>query len=148
MKKYKSFFSNMNKKARFRENQFASEGVPFTVIFLEILSQVRVYHWQSFGYAEHTALGSYYDTMSDLIDTFVESYQGQFGRVFVDVSKLELEDMKEYSIINYINDTARWLREFKRKLNDSDAYNTNALQNMLDEMVGETDKLKYLLTLN
>lgn len=148
MKKYKSFFSNMNKKARFRENQFASEGVPFTVIFLEILSQVRIYHWQSFGYAEHTALGSYYDTMSDLIDGFVESYQGQFGRVFVDVSKVELEDMKEYSIINYINDTARWLREFKRKLNDSDAYNTNALQNMLDEMVGETDKLKYLLTLN
>lgn len=147
MKTYKSMF-NKNNKSKFRENQFASENVPFTVIFLEILSQIRVYHWQSFGYAEHTALGGYYDTMSDLIDTFVESYQGQFGRVFVDVSKVELEDMKEYSIINYINDTARWLREFKRKLNDSDAYNTNALQNMLDEMVGETDKLKYLLTLN
>lgn len=145
MRPYVSAFS---KKTKFRENQFSSEGVPFTVIFLEILSQVRIYHWQSFGYAEHTALGSYYDTMSGLIDGFVESYQGQFGRVFVDVSKVELEDMKEYSIINYINDTARWLREFKRKLNDSDAYNTNALQNMLDEMVGETDKLKYLLTLN
>lgn len=148
MKKYKSFFSNSIKKGKLKENQFASENVPFTVIFLEILSQVRVYHWQSFGYAEHTALGNYYDTMSDLIDTFVESYQGQFGRVFVDVSKVELEDMREYSIINYVNDTARWLRDFRKKLVESDNYNTNALQNMLDEMIGETDKLKYLLTLD
>lgn len=148
MRKYNSVYKQQGNKSRFKENQFNSADVTFTVIFLEILSQIRIYHWQSFGYAEHTALGNYYDTMSDLIDSFVESYQGQYGRVFVDVSKIELEDMKEYSIINYVNDTSRWLREFKRKLNDSDAYNTNALQNMLDEMVGETDKLKYLLTLD
>lgn len=147
MRKYSSVYKQQGNKSRLKENQFDSEGVPFTVIFLEILSQVRIFHWQSFGYAEHTALGNYYDTVSDLIDGFVESYQGQYGRVFVDVSKVELEDMKEYSIINYVNDTSRWLRDFRKKLAESDNYNTNALQNMLDEMIGETDKLKYLLTL-
>lgn len=144
MKKYKSIFENKSLK----EHQFDSPGVQFTVVFLEILSQVRIYHWQSFGYAEHTALGNYYDSMSGLIDGFVESYQGQFGRVFVDVSKVELEDMKEYSIVNYINNVGQWLRKFRSELETRDSYNTTDLQNQLDEMIGATDKLKYLLTLN
>ena len=145
MKKYQSIFKESNKK-KLNENQFGSPVV-FTVIFLEILSQVRIYHWQSFGYAEHTALGNYYDAMSDLVDGFVESYQGKFGRVFVDVSKLEIEDMKEYSIINYVNDICSWLKSFRRELEERDSYNTTDLQNQLDEMISATDKLKYLLTL-
>lgn len=139
MKKYKSIY---------REAQFNTPDVPFTIVFLEILSQVRIYHWQTFGYAEHTALGEYYSFLSNLIDSFVESYQGQFGRVYIGASSMQVEDMKEYGVINFINNTSRWLREFKAKLNDSDSYNTNALQNILDEMIGSTDKLKYLLTLN
>jgi hypothetical protein len=146
LKKYQSIFKESNKK-KLNENQFGSPVV-FTVIFLEILSQVRIYHWQSFGYAEHTALGNYYDAMSDLVDGFVESYQGKFGRVFVDVSKLEIEDMKEYSIINYVNDICSWLKSFRRELEERDSYNTTDLQNQLDEMIGATDKLKYLLTLS
>jgi len=145
LKKYQSIFKESNKK-KLNENQFGSPVV-FTVIFLEILSQVRIYHWQSFGYAEHTALGNYYDAMSDLVDGFVESYQGKFGRVFVDVSKLEIEDMKEYSIINYVNDICSWLKSFRRELEERDSYNTTDLQNQLDEMISATDKLKYLLTL-
>ena len=143
MKKYKSIF----KKKNLKEHQFGVSGIQFTVVFLEILSQVRIYHWQSFGYAEHTALGNYYDSMSGLIDGFVESYQGQFGRVFVDMSKVELEDMKEYSIVNYINNIGQWLRKFRSELESRDAYSTTDLQNQLDEMIGATDKLKYLLTL-
>lgn len=144
MKRYKPVFKE-NKKI-YKENQFNKE-VEFVVIFLEILSQIRVFHWQSFGYAEHTALGSYYDTMSDLIDGFVESYQGKFGRVFVDMCNIEIEDMKEYSIINYVNDTCTWLKKFRHHLENVDSYNTTDLQNQLDEMIQETDKLKYLLTL-
>lgn len=144
MKRYKPVFKE-NKKI-YKENQFNKE-VEFVVIFLEILSQIRVFHWQSFGYAEHTALGSYYDTMSDLVDGFVESYQGKFGRVFVDMCNIEIEDMKEYSIINYVNDTCTWLKKFRHHLENLDSYNITDLQNQLDEMIQETDKLKYLLTL-
>lgn len=145
MKKYVSLFKE-NKKS-YKEHQFDSQNVEFVVVFLEILSQIRVYHWQSFGYAEHTALGSYYDAMSDLIDGFVESYQGKFGRVFINFSKTELEDMKEYSIVNYIEKISKWLRSFRKGLENADSYNTTDLQNQLDEMIQETDKLKYLLTL-
>ena len=147
MKKYNGV-SKRRTKINFRENQFDTPDVQFVVIFLEILSQVRIYHWQSFGYAEHTALGNYYDTMSDLVDGFVESYQGNFGRVFVDCSKILIEDMKEYSIVNYIQDAGSWLRKFRSELEAKDSYNTTELQNQLDEMIAATDKLKYLLTLS
>jgi hypothetical protein len=145
----KSYNRSYKQNKRFlKENQFNEPDVSFIVIFLEILSQVRIYHWQSFGYAEHTALGNYYDTMSDLVDCFLESYQGNFGRVFVDCSKILIEDMKEYSIVNYIQDAGSWLRKFRSELETKDSYNTTELQNQLDEMIAATNKLKYLLTLN
>jgi len=147
MKRYKSVFQKNNlKESKLKEFKLMEKD-SFIIVFLEILSQIRVYHWQSFGYAEHTALGNYYDTMSDLVDGFVESYQGKYGREFINVGVLHLEDMKEYSIPNYCKDISDWLRVFRKSLETMDSYNTTDLQNMLDEMIGSTDKLAYLLTL-
>jgi hypothetical protein len=142
MKRYKSVFQKNNLK----ESKLMEKD-SFIIVFLEILSQIRVYHWQSFGYAEHKALGNYYDTMSDLVDGFVESYQGKYGREFVNVGVLHLEDMKEYSIPNYCKDISDWLRVFRKSLENMDSYNTTDLQNTLDEMIASTDRLAYLLTL-
>lgn len=142
MKRYKTVF----KERKIKESHLM-EKESFISVFLEILSQIRVYHWQSFGYAEHTALGNYYDAMSDLVDGFVESYQGKYGREFINECVLHLEDMKEYSIPNYCKNISDWLRVFRKSLEEMDSYNTTDLQNQLDEMIQETDKLSYLLTL-
>ena len=36
-------------------------------------------HWRTKSYAEHVALGDFYDSVVDLIDNLVECYQGNFG---------------------------------------------------------------------
>jgi plastocyanin domain-containing protein len=45
----------------------------------------HVYHLQVRGdegsHAAHTALGEYYEGILDLIDTVIETYQGQYGIV-------------------------------------------------------------------
>ena len=44
--------------------------------------QAHIFHWQTTGpgsYAAHKALGKYYDTILDMIDSLVESYQGKHG---------------------------------------------------------------------
>ena len=42
--------------------------------FLPLLHQV--FHWQTQSYAEHEALGEYYESLTDLNDKLVESWQG------------------------------------------------------------------------
>lgn len=37
---------------------------------------VHIYHLQSKSYAQHMALGSFYDAIPGLVDTMVEAYQG------------------------------------------------------------------------
>lgn len=45
---------------------------------LHSVNQTHVFHLQTKSYAEHIALGSYYDEVTDLIDALVESYQGKY----------------------------------------------------------------------
>jgi len=44
-------------------------------------SQVHIFHWQTksqSSFAEHMALGGYYDEIGGLLDGIVESYQGKY----------------------------------------------------------------------
>ena len=38
-------------------------------------------HWASDSYAEHEALGSFYEDIIDILDNFVEVYQGNYKKV-------------------------------------------------------------------
>jgi len=139
---------NNKKKPIYKESHLMNSG-KCVLKFLELLSQVRLYHWQTFGYAEHVALGNYYDAMSDLIDGFIESYQGQYGREFISFDgmpqNISVCDMHEqYPIKQYIDEVSEYLKSFRTNL---EGHSNTALQNMVDEMIGETDKLRYLLTL-
>ena len=44
---------------------------------LHSVNQTHVFHLQTKSYAEHMALGAYYDGVSDLLDALVEGYQGK-----------------------------------------------------------------------
>ena len=41
--------------------------------------QAHIFHLQTQSYAAHKALQGYYEDIIDLIDTYVESYQGRYG---------------------------------------------------------------------
>ena len=42
-------------------------------------TQAHVFHLQTPSFAEHKALNDYYNGIVDLVDGFVESYQGKYG---------------------------------------------------------------------
>ena len=44
-------------------------------------NHAHIMHWATKSFSEHSALGSFYDSLIDLIDKFVEAYQGNFGQV-------------------------------------------------------------------
>jgi len=40
---------------------------------LTLQNQLRIFHWQTTVYSEHTAFGTAYEALDDLIDSFIET---------------------------------------------------------------------------
>lgn len=108
--------------------------------------QMRILHWQTKKYSRHIAYGSIYDSLDDLIDTFTETCMGKYGRVELtgDLGELSLKNLKDVSVNNYIEDFIQFLIGLTEVF---DATKDSDVLNIRDEIMGECNKLKYLLTL-
>jgi len=51
----------------------------FISVLLASREQAHIFHLQTPSYAQHKALQGYYEDIVDLIDSYVESYQGRYG---------------------------------------------------------------------
>ena len=114
---------------------------------LTLHNQLKINHWQTESYAEHQALGSTYDELTGLIDEFVEVFMGKYGRV---VNKngftLDVKNLKDLSSDQLADKYIKYLvEELPSKL---DSTKDTDLLNIRDEMLGNLNKLKYLLTLS
>lgn len=119
-----------------------SEVVKF---LLETQIQFRILHWQTKSFSRHGAYGRIYDSLDDLIDKFVEVCMGKHGRpTFTGGYSLGGSDIEELDLTEYVSSVCEYLiglsEEYDPKM-DSD------LLNIRDEMLGEINQLKYLLTL-
>ena len=100
-------------------------------------TNTHILHWQSKSYAEHKALGTFYEELPGKVDDLVEAIQGKFDSTLefpatyhtpADTGKRELHELSEYF-------------EEKRKVlpNDSE------IQNIADEIQQLIDSTLYLL---
>lgn len=115
--------------------------------FLMLLSQLKVFHWNTKSYAQHKSFGEAYDALSDSIDSFIEMWQGENG----------LMPHGEFSSYSVSNNTPQEITSFLAKAenfmiveipkNINQTTQTNLI-NQRDEMLGHLSQLKYLLTLN
>jgi DNA-binding ferritin-like protein len=112
--------------------------------FLKIQNQLRVFHWQTESYAQHKAFGKAYEALDTLIDQFVEIYMGKYGRSKAKLTyNIELQNLEDQYLL--VIDT---YLDHLISLNDElDSVIDSDLLNIRDEMLGELNKLKYLLTL-
>lgn len=120
---------------------------------LTILNQIKIYHWQTKSFSEHKALDMAYESFEELIDEFIEVYQGTFGRIksASGVFEFELENLEseEYSDQgSYLAAKIdQWITYLKSFNNDADLNDKSDLLNIRDEMLATLNQLKYLLTL-
>lgn len=107
--------------------------------------QMKINHWQTKGYARHNAFGEFYDTLGGLIDTFVESAMGKYGRFTLDeeTKTIQLNNLSELDMKGLVNTVRESFVQMSEQLDPSDT----DLLNIRDEMLGELNKLSYLLTL-
>ena len=86
----------------------------------------HITHWKTDSYAEHIALGEFYDNIISKLDTFVEVYQGNFKKI-QDVDYLDEYD----EIKNHLEDDIKWIEKHYEKL----SYSITPLKNILDEIL-------------
>ena len=114
--------------------------------FLTLHNQLKVYHWQTESYAQHQAFGGAYDEFTGYIDQFIEEFMGKNARMMAKGGfKVESGNISDKEPEKFIEEFISFLvTELPKQLKPED---TNLL-NIRDEMLGELQKLKYLLTLD
>ena len=117
------------------------------------VNQVRVYHWQTVGFAEHQAYGGLYDALNDGIDAFFEACMGRnvtepAGQRLPIGSGVPI-DLAPYSgkpdAMAYLVTFAAFLRE---SLPDAWTPADTDLANTRDDLLAAVNKCLYLLTLS
>lgn len=114
--------------------------------FFTLREQLKLYHWQTFSYARHRATDEVIQKIDELIDTFVETYMGKYGRprITKGTSLVEIKNLTEKTIIKFIKGCLEYLNgPLTRSLKGTDT----DLFNIRDEMLGELNKFLYLSTL-
>lgn len=90
-----------------------------------IRNAAHLEHWRTKSYAQHRALGDFYDSLIDEIDTLVECYQGNFGLIG-DV-RLEHAGSKD-AILSLLSRDVAWIAKHREKI----AGGVDALENIVD----------------
>ena len=129
-------------------SSFAAFQKEITVVFLEMLLMVKLFHWKTTSYATHKATDDLYTKLNANIDGFVEVLLGKTGMRtdlmsnktirLVDLSsaeslKREVEAFKGYLVS--LNDNAAM-----KKMSNTDLYNVR------DTILGDMNQFLYLLT--
>ena len=101
--------------------------------------QAQVFHRQTGSFAEHDALGGYYDSIEDLIDDLIETYQGKHG-ILKGYSNYDLVDYSSNSqVIKYFTELESDVEAIYPTIKDT------YIQNQLDEVKQLINKTLYKL---
>lgn len=109
---------------------------------LEAEQQARLFHWNTSSFAEHKAMGEFYDGIGDLADTFVEAYMGEYGRVNVG-HDLEILPYTMDAPLTFVSSFLEYIKSGARMA----VLGNSSLNNILDEIQGLCEKTVYLLSL-
>ena len=113
---------------------------------MNFLNEIQAYHWQTKSYAEHEALGEYYNKFNELNDRLVETYQGKTNE------RIKFSAELRPGIMNYadkeilkseVNMQAdRFNEAYKQVQGQID------LESILEDMQEATSQLSYHLSLS
>lgn len=101
----------------------------------------HIAHWKTTSYAEHKALNEFYDALLELIDGFVEQYQGYYGKR-MDIDRAD--NAPRGAIATEIEKTMEWIETNRYGICEKDE---TPLQNTIDEIVRQYQSTLYMLTL-
>jgi hypothetical protein len=125
---------------KFRAEAAQSDPVmQFVMCLLHSVTNAHILHFQSLSYSQHMALGAYYDEVSDLVDGFVEAFQGKYGLLTKYQSDYQLPDNNPVTYLTYLKEEVATLRRASGFPQDSE------LQNEVDTIANLINSTLYKL---
>lgn len=121
-----------------------SFGGQLMQILSESQIQSHVWHLQTTLYSQHKALNKYYDSIVDLKDSLLETYQGLHGTRISGNMDMKIDSSWSES------KPAGYFKSLRGKLDGmySNQYITpGSLRNIMDEIIALVAKTEYLLSL-
>lgn len=108
-------------------------------------SQTHIFHWQTnsqSSFAEHMALGGYYEGIGDLLDGLVESFQGKHGII----KGYKSENLESYEsvkqLISYFESLNEVIETNRKSIKES--YIQNQIDTIQELIFSTLYKLKFL----
>ena len=92
-------------------------------------------HWNTPSYAQHVALGNFYESIIEDIDKIVECYQGLFGKITIPELPAVLASK---NITKTLEEDMAWISDNRNKI----CKGISAIENLVDNLSGT-----YLQTL-
>ena len=111
----------------------------FVMCLLHSVTNGHILHLTTTSYSQHKALEVYYTGIGDLVDDFIEAFQGKYGLLtnFSPVYMLPPSNALDY--MNYLNTEVATLRIADGFPKDTE------LQNITDEIAALIDSITYQL---
>jgi hypothetical protein len=100
----------------------------FVSTLLASRNQAHIFHLQSTSYAAHKALQEYYEGIVDLVDSYVESYQGKYDMLKGYSNNFQIIE-EEGRTINYFMGVSTFVDKIRTELPQD-----GALNNIVDEI--------------
>jgi len=119
---------------RLKENPMNSP-LKFIGRLFELRDAAHIEHLKTKSFSAHSALNSFYDEILDLADGFVESYQGKYG-----IIKIDIKPTQPDNFLSYLTEFANYVESSREVFKDE------WLKNQVDEISSLAYSTIYKLT--
>jgi hypothetical protein len=110
----------------------------FVAVLLHSGTVTHMQHLATKSYAQHIALGEFYNAIIELADTYAEAYSGAYQQIPITAYSNDFSVTKDPEA--YLQMIKRYVDVHRKDLPDD-----TALQNIVDEIVGQIDSTLYKL---
>lgn len=111
----------------------------FTMCLLHSVTNAHILHLTTRSYSVHQALGNFYGEIGDLVDSFVEAFQGKYGLLHDFVADYKLPPTDPIAYLESLKTEVESLRRMPRFPQDSE------LQNEVDNIANLINSTLYKL---
>lgn len=125
----------------------ATEKSELVAMFLEMLTTIKLYHWNTHSYSRHKATDELHEKLSSLVDQFVEVMQGKmFSPNRIRSINEEIHAITPNSKEKMVDKVLYYIEQLKNLDNIFSPKKDSDLLNIRDEMMAHLNQFLYLFS--
>jgi DNA-binding ferritin-like protein len=131
----------------FAKNSKSLDKSELVKLFLEMLTTIKLYHWNTRSFSQHKATDELHGKLSELVDQFVEVMQGKmFSPNRIRIINEEIRAYTPDSKTKMVDKTLYYIQQLENLNNVFSDTKDSDLLNIRDEMMSHLNQFLYLFS--